>query len=335
MSSDYVLVSVVFSAGSAAYWVNGLFSGFTSGSGATTTFFDFMPSASGWLAELAVYNKALTSDDMVDVLTYFSARYPSLSISTDPLFTPSEISTIIADYKSEGADQVINIEEGNIIESHLIVNDAGWGGTLLRGEGTCGGPCTPPGSQPELLLTGLNNGPTYHFEEDEFLKHEGFTGGPTPGDYMTVFLVVRTMGTTTDLDERYIFDGNAVGNRLAFGYVNSKLFIYRGGTRIDSANLFNLNTGHKIVRIEFNPSGANDEVYVNGSLAINGDSGGHLMDGITLGARYDSTYGAASTSQFGAEFRIAHMIIYNRILTVDEVYQVENYLAAKYRLPLN
>lgn len=160
-------------------------------------------------------------------------------------------------------------------------------------------------------VAAFNNKPALQFDGGDFLRGALTAATTQP----TTFFIVSKRNSGTDF---YICDGDDGANRNAL-FSDATKYRYFSSAIINGAVLDTTVDIHAMV---FN--GASSAMHINGAASASGNAGTAVIDGLTLGAKNDST------SHFTGY--IAECLIYNGLLTIADKNLVQNYLAAKYAI---
>lgn len=172
-----------------------------------------------------------------------------------------------------------------------------------------------PSVRPQIVANMINGKPSVYFDGDRFLTSAAFAAVTQP---RTVFVVCKNLGTSTCS----LMDGAAAGGRQSVGYESSQgRLALNGGAAY--AGTTPLGSDFHVVACYFD--GAASEAFADGVSQGVADAGSHSITGYTVGADYLGG---------GFEGHIAEVVVYSRRLSASERNQVEDYLAAKYALPV-
>jgi prepilin-type N-terminal cleavage/methylation domain-containing protein len=176
-------------------------------------------------------------------------------------------------------------------------------------------------------MNGINNVPSIQFTSSGNFNLNSFYQGDLGQG--TVFIVMRPTiapsATATILFDSKL--GNTTSSSI--GSSNNKVYL-DAGLSIGTATTTNVPSfvlnGNYILAAYFN--GNNSEAYVNDAVTRAGGAliapGTNLISGLTIGT--NKTSGSAFTGL------ISEVIIFNRILSIDERKMVMSYLSKKYKI---
>lgn len=252
----------------------------------------------GDIAEIIIYDRALSFSEQTDVEYYLSRKY-GFSMSDAPV--------------TDGL--VLHLDAGALDLS----NDASvaqWDD--LSGFNNDAAQSTAA-NQPTYKTGILNGKPVVEFDgTDDYLLTDAFSSAISQPNTVFVVWKTNTTGTQFAIDgiasgsRHGIFQGTGGGNNVAFyaGSTQSYSKTTPFDAAIISSALFN---------------GANSEVWENGESKLTQNLGSHNLTGITVGVRQGFSIGFLDGD-------IAEVLIYDRALTENERVQVELYLDGKYQV---
>ena len=169
----------------------------------------------------------------------------------------------------------------------------------------------------------LINGPSYSSDNKGVIVLDGVN------DYIDISLNLYTSNYTIIGTARYVTIGGRTfsgkNNNWLMGHWSSSTVKYYADQWVtDTNNSENSDTNWRIYAATGDYSGDSWAFYVNGQLNTGPNSGGtNGPNGFRIG-RYGPTSGEYSNSH------ISNLIVYNRVLTTDEIRQNYNALRGRY-----
>ena len=251
----------------------------------------------GSIAEILVYNRALSATEIAQVESYLTNKWLGFQIPTDIgncqlWLDANDYSTI-----TESSNKVSQWDD-----------KSGQGNNVTQGTGS---------AQPTTNTTTQNGKNTLSFDGgDEFDWNASFVNA-FDGD-STLFIVSKR---TTDAVSQTLM--SSTSNKMISFYGNAGQVLFRSNNSANDsvANTGNTTTSFSVIMNK--RSGTTQAVAVN-SAAETTNTGGSDLTGIT-GGRIGSTGGASYLTG-----EIAEIIQYNRALSATEITQVESYLTNKW-----
>ena len=268
----------------------------------------------------------------------------SLTFDLDPtvsagfIKTPNQISNCITWFDADDLTTITTESGGRNVRywadksnSNLVLT--GGGLTLSK--------------EPLSVLAGMNGGNTMRFDGGDYISGT-FNTSYTE---FTIFLVMRGDITTTSYQYPFSINNGTNTNNFHFdvndpdgsGFAKT-LWVYwnSGGTPYSVLPLTSPNTTSDFLQgsptlLTFshtNAGGGSNIIYVNGRQRTDQSNAGTQT--ITIGGSgfnlYMGAYGTTPSGPYTGD--ICELIIYSRQLSATERYQVQNYLANKWRIPL-
>lgn len=251
----------------------------------------------GDIAEIIIYNQALTSIERTDIERYLATKW-NISISA-----PDNIG---------GLQLWLDANDNSTItESSSKVSQwddkSGNGNDVTQATGS---------RQPTANSRTISSKRVLDFDGGNSLKSVpiSFPAQPT-----TIFVVAQD-----DVQGGgFIFDGNALTTAITmFQATAPDRFRAFAGTVLD----FNSALSSAPTIRTFIANGVNSEQFIDGASVVTGDAGTQTLGGITIGSRFDNT-----SSWDGA---IAEVLVYAGLLSTAELTAVHVYLSNKWGITL-
>lgn len=262
---------------------------------------DGSPLVAMGVAEIIVYNRALSDAERLNVEAYLHAQY---GVGAEGL-------------------PVVDGLSGHWVASASVGTSGSAVSTWRDGSG---GGCdlTVSGGSPTLSATAVNGRPAVVFDGvDDSMASAGVGGLPTGNTNRSMFAVVR-------------YDSNGVGgftwgtntNNAAFGLVVSSAgnaMVQRWGTSFDRESSTLVNGAGWLSHSTIFNSSTGWAMYVNGA-SVAGTS--NLQTLAT--AAGDMVFGTEIDGAPFASLQVAELVVYSRALSESERIQLENYFHSRY-----
>ena len=291
----------------------------------------------GDIAEVLVYDHALSASEMQEVTQYISDKYGIYDqYATWPSSYTLPMQTEIAKHQwtRDQVNAYLALQSANptmLTNGLTMWFRADAGVTTSSGQVTAIADQTGnynlsqsnSANQPTLVASAINGEPAIQFNGSQWLASPAAHATGLNGD-MTVITVGMSTDTTDQTYSLYLgTSGSYMGSR-ATGYVGSELFDASGvsclgGTAPPTSTFIAEATtlDGTLTNVAFYQNGAS-----TGTNTVSGLQ--NLTTGITMGA--------AAGGTDGWQGEIAEQLVYDHQLSPSELQQVETYLAAKYGL---
>ena len=253
----------------------------------------------GHIDELAFFDRALSATEVADI---YNNGIDGTKGGSD--FTPSDVSDLIAWY-----DAGLGIITNDAVNRVSTWEDQAGTNDLVQATGS---------KQPtwESSTASFNNAPTVDFEDTASQSMVAASIGPL-SQPNTIFLVAIDQDPS-DVGAKFFFDGDSGTDRHAHWHRNTSTWSIFAGAAVNGPAD---DTSLHIHALVFNTTSS--KYYLDGGTTeFTSDAGSQDFDGMSLGAK--------NTDTDHGDFTMGEMLIYDKLLTNDEINNVGNYLADKY-----
>ncbi len=258
----------------------------------------------GDVAEVLVYNAALSANDRAAVENYLSKKY---DLPTDPVFDD-----VYAWYKGNTGVQSGGLPAADGDPVDLWRDVSGNNRHLDRVSG--------PGNPIFNTSDPLNGNPTVQFNNDAIIWDASGSGDFGTLSQPNTIIVV---GKVESLAGDYLFDSSSgAGRNALFAGQSSNLDDWQAfaGSVLEGPPI--TLDEFQIHQVVFD--GTDSRYFLNRLLAAEGDVGSQSLAGLVLGGRF-------SVSQL-LDGEIAEVLVFDRALGDDELAEARDYLRAKYAI---
>ena len=226
--------------------------------------------------------------------SYWSPKLPTITGLILHL-DASDMTTITKDGSNNLSQWNDKSGQGNNVVQATLANQPVWTNSILN-------------SMPVIRFIASNN---------ETIKVSAFTGGAESQPNTVIMVGEGSQGTG-----RYIFDSGAASTRAGITSDGTYVRMYAGAE--STTTITNENGTPRMWRYEFNGTSSKVEKSGTGVQTINGGTGS--TNGIVLG----NYQGEASGNAYDGD--IAEFLFYNKILSAQELSDIETYLTDKWGL---
>lgn len=168
---------------------------------------------------------------------------------------------------------------------------------------------------------GINSVPSVNFSGSSSITLPSFYQGSL--SLSTVFVVFRPTAYLSG--HITLFDSYSSGSTYSIGVTSSTVTINAGATAVLSGST-SINLGNDYIVAAVFTGSSSSALYLNdpGTAIISGDAGSNSLTGLTI----------ASNKAGGEQFpgMVSEVIVYNRILKLQERRDIFRYLASKYKI---
>lgn len=303
--------------------------------GAFSTFYGITNYFSGDMAEVLVYNRALTPTERQQAEGYLADKYTVYAPSaTWPLAYSSEVQAQIAinQWNKTQADAYVAFQSGNssIMTTGLLVwlkadagvtadgsnNVSAWAdqtGNYTVAQGTSG-------NQPTLVSSDINGKPALRFSGSQSLSQSTLLGAGVNQD-MTIIAVENTTNPASSEDSIYLGSGGA---SRGIGYYNSDQYADFSSPATETGAAAPA-TGAFVTEAVTLDSTLQHAVFSRNGI-VTGASKMYSLASVTAGLFVGNR--ADGTTPWQGD--IAELLVFDHQLTASEMDQVGGYLGDKY-----